>query len=341
MGMQSSPRLAIIGCGAVAQHHLLPALKRLRWLPDVLVDPSAANREQCARMLGRPGRRATGVEHWPDVSDAFDAAIVAVPHALHGPIGVGLATLGKHMFMEKPLAGTLAECRETLQAAQQTGAIVSVGLLRRYLHVARWTKALIESGVLGEIRAIHAREGFVFNWATSTDALLRRDAACGGVLMDTGPHTIDLLLWWFGELAPVAYQDDSASGVEADCLIHCELELGGRGRIELSRSRNLPNTCRIQGTSGFVEVHLYRNQVTDCSSNVRNFVWNEMGFATLGEQRFPELFSAELADFKASLERGERPGVTGAEASRSVAFIERCYAMRRPLGTELGGRQCG
>jgi nucleoside-diphosphate-sugar epimerase/predicted dehydrogenase len=323
-------RLAIIGCGAVVQHHLLPALRRLGWRPEVLVDPSERNLATTAAMAGR-GKTLIKTADWTKATASFDAAIVAAPHTLHGPIGKALIAAGKHVFMEKPLATDSADARLMLEAAARSGKILSVGLLRRYLHIARWTKALLASGILGTIRHVEVREGFVFNWATSTDGLLKPGLAGGGVLMDTGAHTLDEVLWWLGDARVARYRDDALTGVEADCLIDLDLPEGGRGSIELSRSRELPNTCRIEGSNGYVEIQLYRNEVLSCSDNVRAFKLDGIGIGTFPEQRFPDLFSAELADFRKSIQSGTQQGVAGAEGLRSIEMIEACYARREFL----------
>jgi predicted dehydrogenase/nucleoside-diphosphate-sugar epimerase len=330
MTAKGQTRLAIIGCGAVAQQHLLPALRRIGWRPDVLVDPSSRNLVASKRLI-RKSQSLLTVSDWATATDAFDAAIVAAPHALHGPIGLALAQAGKHIFMEKPLAVRTSECEELLAAAAKANLMVSVGLLRRYLYATNWTKALVCSGLLGRIRSFHIREGFVFNWATSTDGLLRPAVAGGGVLMDTGAHTLDQLLWWLGDIAKAEYRDDGESGIEADCVIDCEMQSGAIGRVEISRSRDLPNTCRINGTDGFVEVHLSRNEVIACSDNVQGFIADGLCPGIFPQQRFPELFSAELSDFKYSIIRGAHRGVHASESLRSIALIERCYAHRGAL----------
>ena len=127
--------------------------------------------------------------------------IVAAPHVLHGPIGLALAQAGKHIFMEKPLAIRVSECEAILAAAEKSGSIVSVGLLRRYLHVTRWTEALVRSGTLGQIKTFDVREGFVFNWATSTDGLLRLVEAFGIVAFLGGfvCMLVNLRAAWRGE----------------------------------------------------------------------------------------------------------------------------------------------
>ncbi|GJD80547.1 Inositol 2-dehydrogenase/D-chiro-inositol 3-dehydrogenase [Methylobacterium gregans] len=324
-------RLAIIGCGAVVDHHLLPALKRQGWAPSVLVDRSP---ERLALLAGRAGRRRADIAtaaDWREVADRFDAALVATPHTTHGPIGLGLLEAGKHVFMEKPLATTSAEGEAMIAAASRKGLVLAVGLLRRNLIIAAWTKALIASGTIGAIRRVDAREGFVFNWATSSDALLRRDLSGGGVLMDTGAHTLDILGHWFGTMTPTRYRDDGTSGVEADCVAEFLLDGGGEVRVELSRTRNLANTARIEGTHGHVEVALYRNEVVAGSPNALAFTHAGVSGTTMKPQLFPALFDAEMRDFRDAVADGRPPLVGGDEGLASVRRIEGCYALREPL----------
>jgi predicted dehydrogenase/nucleoside-diphosphate-sugar epimerase len=331
MTSRAVPRLAIIGCGALVEHHLLPALRRLGWLPSVLIDTSPKRIKVIAGKMGRKGINALAGSSWQPLSDQFDAAIVAVPHALHFPIGTALLDAGKHVFMEKPLAITGHECRAMIAAAETSGATLSVGLLRRYLRIAQWTRALLESKVLGEVQSFEAREGIVYNWDVSSDAILRPDLAGGGVLMDIGTHTLDLILWWLGNVESFTYRDDSAGGVESDCILDCRLASGATGRVELSRGRNLRNTIRIEGTRGFVEVHLYRNEVQAGSSNALAFRHDGASPADMQPQFFPELFDSELEAFRKTASGGELIGISGREGAKSVELIERCYAARQSL----------
>src|SRR5581483_5096919 len=331
MSSKQLPRLAIIGCGAVVDHHLVPALKRVGWMPSVLIDTSPKRIGVVAQRMGSKGKTAITGSDWRALLDQFDAAIVAVPHSLHAPIGIGLAEAGKHVFMEKPLATNTADCEQMIEAADARGVVLSVGLLRRYLRIARWTKALLDAGVLGEIKHFSVREGFVFNWDTSTDAVLRPNLAGGGVLIDTGAHTLDLILWWLGDVASLEYRDDAQGGVEADCEIECRMASGATGRIELSRTRDLRNSIRIEGSKGFVEVHLYKNEVLAGSSNALAFTHDGISGQQMEPQFFPELFDAELRDFKISASGEGKVGVTGRDGVKSVDMIARCYAARQPL----------
>jgi nucleoside-diphosphate-sugar epimerase/predicted dehydrogenase len=333
MAAVESPRLAIIGCGSVVELYTVLSLRRIGWLPSALVDSSPRRLAVIAGKMRGKGRTVARAANWQSVAGEFDAAIIALPHALHAPTGTALAEAGKHVFVEKPLATTGRESHAIVAAAERAGVTLSVGLLRRYLRLARWTKALLGSGVLGEIRRFEAREGLVFATDTSSDALLQPKLAGGGVLMDTGAHTLDLLQWWLGEIDVLSYRDDNEGGVEADCILECRLASGGTGTVELSRTRDLRNSIRIDGTLGYVEVHLYKNQIFDGSPNALAFQHEGIGAAGMKPQFVPELFDAELADFRTAVSGKGQVGVSGREGSRSVELIERCYAVRRPLSS--------
>ena len=329
MASQQMSRLAIIGCGAVVEYRMIEALRRIGWLPTVLVDTAPKQLDVIAAKMGRKGGSVLKTSNWQSVVSEFDAAIVALPPALHSTIGTAIAEAGKHIFMEKPLAITGSECRAMTAAADRKGVKLSVGLIRRYLHIARWTKALLNSKILGEITRFKALEGSVFNWDISSDALLRPNMAGGGVLMDTGAHTVDLLLWWLGDIELLSYRDDGESGVEADCVFDGRLASGAIGSLELSRTRNLRNAIRIEGTKGFIEAHLRENRVLAGSPNALAFKHDGIGALNMPPQ--PHLFDAELADFRKSVLGGGRVGVSGHEGTKSVEFIDSCYRARQSL----------
>jgi nucleoside-diphosphate-sugar epimerase/predicted dehydrogenase len=323
----SGTRLAIIGGGFLARTRLLPALHRIGWLPEVLVDPVSQRAEALSREVGTPGSVATAPD-WTSVADRFDAAIVAVPNAWHGPVGTALAAAGKHLLMEPPFATRGAPCRAVMDAAGRSGVVLRAARPRRHLHAARWTEAVIRSGQLGPLRRVEWREGRVFDRSGVADAVLWPEE--GGVLANPGVHALDLAAWWFGGVTPVRYRDDGAGGVESECILDCRLE-EAEGRIELSRSRDLPNTCLLEGAKGFLEVHLHRNQVIRCSDNVRTVLYRGLAADALAPQDPVDLYEAVLKDFRAAVGGGggrKRPDDDGCQMAD---LIERCYAMRTPL----------
>jgi predicted dehydrogenase/nucleoside-diphosphate-sugar epimerase len=331
VAIKQSRRLAIIGCGSLVEYGALPALRRIGWLPSVLVDTSSQRVDLIASKMGRKGQSVVKASNWQSVAGEFDVALVALPHTLHGPIGTALAQAGKSVFMEKPLATTGDQGRAMIAAADRSSVILSVGLLRRYLDGARWIKALLHSGTLGTIKHFEAREGFVFVNDTSSEALIRPELSGGGVLMDTGVHTLDLLLWWFDDVEPLSYRDDNEGGVEANCVLDCRLASGASGRVEISRTRDLKGSIYIEGTHGFVESYLDKNGILRGSPNALAFEHNGLTPSTIKPQIFPDLFDAELKDFRTSVSGGDQVGISARDALRSVELIEKCYQARESL----------
>ncbi len=261
----------------------------------------------------------------------IDAAIVGVPHQYHAPVAIDLLTSGIDVLIEKPMALATAECDAMIAAAQRSNALLAVGLLRRFAPTLRWTKDALDAGLLGRVHAFDVREGLVFRWPVKSPAMFH--PSCGGVTADLGAHILDLLLLWFGDCATLAYRDDAQGGVEADSVIELTMANGVTGRVELSRSRDLPNTCVIRGERGTLEV----GTKTDSTITLTPVAGHAAltGRATTPAQQPPgslvDLFAAQMTDFVRAVRTRTAPAVPGADARRSVALLEACYRHRRPL----------
>jgi predicted dehydrogenase/nucleoside-diphosphate-sugar epimerase len=243
-------RIAIIGCGAVTEKKHLPALAAsTRVKVTALMDLDAARVDRLADQFDVPVRaRAVA-----DLASHADIALVAVPHHLHARVGVEAMAAGLHAFIEKPLATTMADAALLLDAGRRHDRRIGVGLVRRQYASFKLAASVLGSGMLGAIQSFDFREGGVYNWPVATDTTFRRKTA-GGVLFDTGAHTLDMLLAWLGDFDHVEYYEDSRGGVDANCQLDLTLRSGVRGVIELSRTRNLRNTCIIRGERGEIEI---------------------------------------------------------------------------------------
>jgi predicted dehydrogenase len=317
-------RLAVVGCGAAAEWLHLPALRRIGWDPELLIDPNLERARMLADQIG-----AKSASDHVDHLQAFDAALVAVPHALHDPLARSLLEQGKPVFVEKPMALTSADCERMIATAASTGVPLAVGLMRRHLRAARWLKAFLDEGALGRVESFDVRDGFVYEWMVTSDAIWRREKAGGGVLMDVGVHVLDLLLWWLGPFADLSYKDDSYGGVEADCLIELTTPDGARGVVELSRTRGLRQSAIIRGEKGWIEIGIDSNRLRAEPEDLLDLRFNGVRGRSIKEQTSDALYEAQLSDWRRVLTDGGEPAVPGREAIDSVALIERCYQARQ------------
>jgi predicted dehydrogenase len=324
--------VALVGCGAVSEHCHLPALlKNQGCHVAALVDSNRSRVEQLAARY----RVSHAFTDYQDLYDLrVDAAIVALPNNLHAPVTIDLLRRGIHVLVEKPMALTVAECDAMIETASETAATLAVGLTRRFYRSGQLASSLVQKGVLGKILSFDFREGRVFNWPLASDFFFRKVAAGGGVLIDTGVHTLDQLLWSLGDGSSFEYFDDNFGGVEADCEIHLKLKSGVQGTVQVSRTRNLRNTAIICGERGELEVALTNDHV---ALRLEGIPAQVMGQATSRQQPFGseqvrmDPIVAEHEDFLESVRNQRAPFVSGFEGRRSVALIEACYRDRKPL----------
>src|SRR5262249_38837788 len=120
-------RIAVIGAGEFGQHHArvlheLPAAELV-----AVVDINAARAREVAGRFG-----AETLTDCRELAGRVEAATLAVPTAMHAPIGIHLLPRGIDLLVEKPIAPDLASADRLLQAAREQSRIVQVGHLERF-----------------------------------------------------------------------------------------------------------------------------------------------------------------------------------------------------------------
>ena len=126
-------------------------------LPDAELawccDASAAARERAAALL--PGARMTARLEDLLEDDTLDAVVLATPVPTHAELAVRVLEAGKHCFVEKPLAQSVADAERAVAAAEVSGRTLMVGHLLEYHPGVHALKALVDGGELGEVYCVY------------------------------------------------------------------------------------------------------------------------------------------------------------------------------------------
>lgn len=153
-------RIAVIGAGArsVIAHHVPDAQTGASIV--AAVDPTPHGRARAERLF-------PGVPVFPDVTTLVsaglaDAAIVTSPDDTHADIAVELLRAGIAVYLEKPLATTLADADRVLTAAAESHGVLYVGHNFRHAGVVRRMKEIIDRGEIGAVKTVWVRH-FVGN----------------------------------------------------------------------------------------------------------------------------------------------------------------------------------
>ena len=154
---------------------------------------------------------------------------VATPGNTHHEIAIASLEAGKHVLCEKPLANTLQEAREMLDAARRAGTVNMVCFNYRRAPAVQLAKSLVGDGRLGEIR--HWRAAYLQDFILDPELPLiwrfRKEVAGSGALGDIGAHIVDLAHVLVGPIAEVV-------GATGTFIKERPLEEPGGGRGEVT-----------------------------------------------------------------------------------------------------------
>jgi predicted dehydrogenase len=232
----------VVGGGAMAADQHVPRLLRILDIDLVTVFDIDKYRKSQLQKRFKKNDRVVVVGSLPQ-NQMFDLVLIATPPKFHFEYFSRLLDSSDHFLVEKPMTQNGKEASKLANMANEHGKNVYVNLIRRTLKSYTLIRNFVESGHFGELNRVAVNEGGVFNWNAVSKGSFSHDLNGGGVLMDTGPHTLDLLFQVFDRLTLIESQTDSKPpAVEANCHLNLLADDRIPIRVTLSRNRNLSNT---------------------------------------------------------------------------------------------------
>lgn len=320
-------RLALIGGGLITESAHLPAALACEGVEvTALVDPVLERVGNLARRFGITPRLARDVT---EVLDSIDAALIATPNNTHAPIALKCIDAGVAVLIEKPLATSAAEARAIATAARGRGTVAAPGYVTRFRPNLRLLKSLLDQGYFGRVTRFVHQFGTAGGWAPLSGYNLARSATGGGVLMVTGTHFLDRMLWFWGMPNEVRYWDDSRGGPEANCVARFRFGNGIEGEARYSKTTPLPAGLVIETSRGTIRV----GDTDDAELRFRAHdrpdvtqILRETAPAGTGDT-----FALQIAAFAAACRGDDSTAFSLDDAVLSLELIENLYSRRAPL----------
>jgi predicted dehydrogenase len=331
----SSPPLnfGLVGAGAIAQAYA----QAFRGSTAARVAAVADVRPQAARALAEELGCAACASHQEMIDRVhLDAALVCTPPASHAEICLELLARRVPVLCEKPLALNAADAHRMVVAAEEAGVLLTMASKFRYVEDVKRAKSIVASGILGEIvlfeNAFTARVDMANRW----NAQPRLSG--GGVLIDNGTHSIDLVRYFLGPIAEVnAVEGKNVQRLPVEDTVRLFMRSadGVMASIDLSWSLNkeLPSYLDIYGSHGTVRVGWKESRYRQAGSS--DWVVFGSGYDKVQALR------RQLHNFSAAV-RGREPLLIAAEdAIASVEVMEAAYRSLRhchwvPVNGALG-----
>lgn len=198
-------RIGIIGTGGISHWHT----RQLLALPDAVIsaaaDPSTANRERWQGTFGLESLPVYGDERRMLEEEELDAVVICSPHTLHYAQAKAALERGCHVLIEKPMTCSSEEAEELLAHSERTGKVLQVSYQRHFQPEFQYIRDAIRDNAIGKLTSVTA--ALYQEWQQLTAGTWRQIPALsgGGMLMDSGSHIIDVLLWTTG-LTPTDVQ---------------------------------------------------------------------------------------------------------------------------------------
>ena len=191
----SAVRVAVVGCGHIGLAVHIPSLLSIPGVRVVAVADTDASRRAAAAQRA-PGARAVQDLEAVLAGSDVDAVVVCLPSAMHDRAALRVLESGRALYLEKPLASTLADGRALVARWKAAKVPAMMGLNYRFNPLHESMRRAIASGALGS--PLHVRTVF----ATSPGSMpgwKQRRGSGGGVLLDLGTHHFDLLGFLLGQ----------------------------------------------------------------------------------------------------------------------------------------------
>ncbi len=193
-------RIGVIGNGIIGESHI----SGYQSIPDCEVVAICDINEERLNYIGDKygiKRRFTHIGKMLLEKD-IDAVDVCLHNNLHCPVTVAALEAGKHVYCEKPMAGSYADALTMYKAAKDTGKKLHIQLAMLYNDETRGAKKLIDSGRLGHIYHMRSygfrRRGRPYVDGYATKEFVNSTTSGGGALFDMGVYHISQLLYLTG-----------------------------------------------------------------------------------------------------------------------------------------------
>ena len=324
-------RVGIIGCGRIAEADHIPGyLGTEGYEITALFDPRKDRMEAVQEKFPEL-KEAVCFEKEADLfaSGRVDAVSICTPNDCHYPQTVAACRAGLHVLCEKPMAASLEQTTEMIEAARQAGVVLQINQSMRYNAQYQTVVDLVKEGAIGEpfhVRCIRGGDGTPnVGWSPGADWFVQKKHE-GGLLVDIGIHMADLMRMIMGDADKVAGLVDSRLpdiDVADNVNALFRYKNGGTGMLELSWT--------LPGGAGFLEVYGTRGRIRMGFSKQGIELW-KAGKEAEEATTYPEATPREKSQqvFQDAI-LGKGPSLTSGEYGRRALAL--CLAIQESSDT--------
>ncbi len=317
-------QVALVGAGNLAKWEHLPNLRRCSGVRLRAVHSSSGAR---GKSYGLRFRAAYVCTDYGEIlgDPEIDAVLIASRNQHHAAQTVAALEAGKHVFVEKPLALTLEECRRVHRALAGSGRYLTVGFNRRYAPLYKQLKSALARR--GGPAVIQCR----INSPGISGSYWMADPAFGGAIMGEACHFVDLMYWLLDSeplrvsaySLPAAQKDPAGENNLVASFQFADGSVGNLTYCTVGSKTSAGERVEVfaPGLGGMTE-DFTRLQIAKGRRGNRRLFWPAKGYAE------------QLGEFVESIRQGHPPAVTGLDGIRATVGCLRMLESARTLAPQ-------
>jgi myo-inositol 2-dehydrogenase/D-chiro-inositol 1-dehydrogenase/scyllo-inositol 2-dehydrogenase (NAD+) len=258
----------------------------------------------------------------------IDAFVVVTPTAFHRDVVVALASDGRHILCEKPMAMTAVECDDMIAAANKSGVVLQIGFMRRFDESYMRAKEIVAEGAVGDVVMVRSNT----RGPSVPQPWMYDIKASNGPLAEVNSHDIDTLRWFSGgEYSVIFAIGGNFRSPEAktdypdfydNVVLAAGMTNGVQGVIDGAQGVGYAYDARaeILGTKGCIFIGRTQDAaVVTCTAGSNSAAYP---LVRSWRQLFRDAYLAEDIAFCESIRTGKPPRVTGYDGKMAVVAVE-------------------
>jgi predicted dehydrogenase len=322
-------RIGVLGTGIIIRDfHLLTLQNHAK---AEVVAAGNLHAESLAQLAGRFDipKTYTDLQAMADDPD-IDAVVIGLPNYLHAPVTNQMLAAGKHVLCEKPMATTVAEAEQMVEAAQRSGRKLMIAHMWRFDREILWLRDVVASGALGKVFKAKSHAIWLYEGPPLDRWFVQRPYAGGGVLADMGIHSIDTLRYVLGGARPTKVYATTGTvfrdiELEDTATLILEFEGGIVGLIEAGwyhlYADGLEGYTQVYGSQGYA-----RALPSELHSHVEG-VWSvtRPQMPPRKQQCDLPMYQAQMDAFLDCILEDKEPSPGGADGLWAMRVLEAAY----------------
>jgi len=342
--------VAIVGVGRISVNEMLPAFAQSKHAKVVaLVSGDRAKALKVAHQYDIPDSAVLDYKEYDRLAQMpeVQAVYIALPNSMHAEYTIRAAKAGKHVLCEKPMANSVAECQQMIEACRKAGKKLMIAYRSQYESNDRALVKMIRDkklGTLKEFISVNSQNmGDPEHWR------LKRKLAGGGALPDVGLYCINAARFLSGE-EPVEVMGNTWSTpgdarfreVEESCQFVLRFPSGFIASCSTSYASHKSQMFRLNGSDAWAEMN---------PAYAYNGIKLKVSRVVEGKEQTSELqsdgkdqFAAELDHFAQCIQQNKdvhTPGEEGLQDQRIMEAIYESARTRKPVKLTPPGRTRG